>query len=111
MMRLILSLALTLASAGACAAGNYYGEQTNTYNPVGATTSDADLQAATAACDARLGVVPAGQDTPDAYKQCMLAQGWQLDCTIPPDAYPDAKNLCRPCRNFVVLGMVGQECG
>ena len=110
MKGLIVPVALFLM-LGATACTDVYSSQTSTYSSVGRERSDADLQAATAVCDSRVGTVQIGSDVPDAYKQCMLAQGWQHDCTIPPDAYPDPHQACRACRDFMFLGVMGRECG
>ncbi|MBV8190681.1 MAG: hypothetical protein JO339_25800 [Alphaproteobacteria bacterium] len=111
MRRLILSITLGLLAAAACTYTSAYTTRNSTYHSVGGVLSADDFASARKGCDERLGDVQHGYEPSAAYKQCMLAQGWQLDCTIPPDAYPDPHNACRPCRNFLVLGVMGRECG
>jgi len=71
------------------AEGLITGSQTSTYYSVGSQRSDADLQAAARVCDWRFGIVRNGSDTPDAYRQCMLAQGWEYGYTTRDNTYPD----------------------
>jgi hypothetical protein len=108
---LILSIALGLLAAAACTYTSAYTTRNSTYHSVGGVMSAADFAAARQGCDERLGDVQHGYEPSAAYKQCMMAQGWQHDCTIPPDAYPDPHHACRPCRNFLFLGVMGRECG
>jgi len=111
MKRVLLPAALILLSAAACANNNYYGSQESTYYSVGSARSDADLEAAAAVCDGRFGVIQAGADTPSAYKQCMLSQGWEYgDTTRHAYTYPDPRHPGLACHDFVFLGIVGSSC-
>jgi hypothetical protein len=98
-----MSIALILLGA-ACT--DVHSGQKATYYSVGGTRSDADLQAATGVCDSRVGIVENGSDTPDAYKQCMLAQGWQYGFTT---RYRQLNRDPR-CHDFVIFGIVGSSC-
>jgi hypothetical protein len=104
MKGLLLPVAFILLGAAACSDAR--SGQTATYYSVGATRSDADLQAATGVCDARVGVVENGSATPDSYRQCMLAQGWQYGYTT---RYRHL-NYDPRCHDFVVFGIVGSSC-
>ena len=111
MKRLILPISLILlGTAAACGSTSPYVSQESTYYSVGGPRSDADLQAAARACDTQLGVVRNGSDTPDAYKQCMLAQGWEYSHTTRNDIYRDPRHPGRTCRDFVIFGVVGSSC-
>jgi len=113
MKRLLLAIALALLGTAACASTDAYKQQNSTYYSVGGTRSDADLQAAAQVCDARLGVVQNGQDTPDTYKQCMVGQGWEYGYTtrtVRKDVYADPRHPGLACHDFVIFGIVGQSC-
>jgi len=113
MKHLALSVALALLGASACSSAGAYNEQNSIYNSVGEASSDADLQAASQVCDAQVGVVKIGSDTPDAYKQCMLAHGWEYASTtrsVSKEPYPDPRHPGRVCHDFVFLGVIGSSC-
>jgi hypothetical protein len=104
MKRLISSIAFIVLGAAACS--DAYSGQKATYYSVGGARSDADLQAAAGVCDSRVGVVQNGSDTPDAYKQCMQAQGWEYGFTT---RYRRLHYDPR-CHDFVIVGIVGSSC-
>jgi hypothetical protein len=104
MKGLLLPMAFIVLGAAACSQ-TYSGQQA-TYYSVGGTRGDADLQAAAGVCDARVGVVENGSGTPDAYKRCMSAQGWQYGYTT---RYRHLDHDPR-CHDFVVLGITGTSC-
>jgi hypothetical protein len=112
MGRLLLTVALALLAA-ACTSAGPYNAQNSIYYSVGGERSDSDLQAAAQVCDAQAGVVQVGHDTPDAYKQCMLAHGWEYGSTtrsLDKTPYPDPRHPGRTCHDFVIFGVVGSSC-
>jgi hypothetical protein len=112
MRRLLLTIAVALLAA-ACGSAGPYNAQNSIYYSVGGERSDADLQAASQICDAQAGVVQIGQDTPDAYKQCMMAHGWEYGSTtrrLDKTPYPDPRHPGRTCHDFVIFGVVGSSC-
>jgi hypothetical protein len=105
--------AALLLGATACSPVTTYvsdGTQTSHYYPTGPASSDAALQAAGQVCDQRYGAVPNGSDTPEPYKQCMLAQGWRYGYTVQNGAYADPRHPGDACHDFVIFGVVGSSC-
>jgi hypothetical protein len=115
MKRLILPVAAALLGAVACTAIDTYSytEQDSTYYQASDASRVVDLATAAQVCDAQAGVVKIGSDTPEAYKQCMLTQGWEYGYTsrtARPPTYPDPRHPGRTCHDFVFLGIVGSSC-
>jgi hypothetical protein len=84
--------------------------QTSHYYSTSPANSDADLQRAGRLCDLYYGPVQIGSDTPEPYKQCMLAQGWEYGYTNQKGYYPDWRHPGLVCHDFVVFGVVGSSC-
>lgn len=114
MKRLILAIALILSGPAACATASAYGSQNSTYYSIGDAGSDADLQAAAQLCDQKVGAVQIGSDPSDAYKQFMLAQGWEYGATTRTAhsdvVYADPRHPGLACHDFVLFGIVGSSC-
>jgi hypothetical protein len=112
MRHVIPTIALALLAA-ACSSVGPYNQQNSVYYSIGGERSDADLMAAGQICDNQVGAVQIGQDTPDAYKQCMNAHGWEFGSTtrsFSNKPYPDPRHAGRTCHDFVILGVVGSSC-
>jgi hypothetical protein len=76
--------------------------------------SDADLQAAGAACDQQLGPVMNGAVTSPQYKRCMAGYSWRYQRTVRERNRPDPHTWIDPetgdtCHD--ILGGLGSACG
>lgn len=113
MKRILLpvTVALMLLGTAACSSTGAYNRQTDNYSGQG---SDRDMHAAGRVCDSKVGAVQVGQDVPEAYKQCMHAQGWEYASTtrsLDSTPYPDPEHPDLMCRDVPsIFGMVGQFC-
>jgi hypothetical protein len=96
----------------ACAATTDTSDRTQTshYYSTGPANSDTDLQRAGRICDLYYGPVQIGSDTPEPYKNCMLAQGWEYGYTNQKRYYPNPRHSGGVCHDFVVFGVVGSSC-
>jgi hypothetical protein len=107
MKRLITAAALLLGTALAAHA------DTSVYTSRQGK-SDAELQAAGAACDQQLGPVMNGAVTSPQYKRCMAGYGWRYQRTLRGRSNPDPHTWIDPdtgdtCHD--ILGGLGSACG
>jgi hypothetical protein len=106
----VLLLGTTACSPAAATTDANDRTQTSHYYSTGPANSDADLQRAGRICDLYYGAIQIGSDTPELYKQCMLAQGWEYGYTNQKGYYSDPYHPGRVCHDFVVFGVVGSSC-
>ena len=110
-----LNAPIVAASAGAAEAKPLLhkydnGVRTSAYEPLGGERSDADLQAAVRACDARVGAPENGSSPGRDYQQCMQQQGWRHRYTMMDGNYLDRRHPGSVCHDFLFMGVVGQSC-
>jgi hypothetical protein len=68
--------------------------------------SEAELHAASRACDAQVGVDPIGVPTSSAYKKCMASQGWSYVSGTRDGSWINRRGMrCQP-----ILNGLGSEC-